>query len=206
MRETKRALIVSGLSLILCLVLITGMTFAWFTDSITNKGNNIVTGTLSVDLLMDKDKNENYTSIANKEGSIFSDADGGNGHNWEPGKTEIVYLAVKNNGQLNVKYNIDLDITGELSGALEYALISDVKSTSNIKTWSDALNASNGNNGHVCENIKFNGDKEIMATQAGGEMSYFAIAVHMKEDSANNHQGKSVNVNLAVNATQTKVK
>ena len=34
----------------------------------------------------------------------------GNGINWEPGKTEIVYLGVRNNGSLALKYNILLDI------------------------------------------------------------------------------------------------
>lgn len=202
MKETKRALILSGISLALCIVLIAGMTFAWFTDSVVNKGNNIVTGTLSVDLLLDKEKNGTYSTIANKEGSIFSDQKGGNGYNWEPGQTEIVYLAVKNNGQLNVKYNIDLDITGELAGALEYVLISDVKASEKINTWEDAKNASGGQPGSAGENIKFKVDKVIPAAQSGDAMSYFAIAVHMKEDAGNNVQGKSVTVNLAVNATQ----
>ncbi len=206
MRETKRALIVSGISLCLCMALMAGMTFAWFTDSIANKGNNIVAGTLSVDLLLDKEQTKTYTSIANKEGSIFSDKEGENGYNWEPGKTEIVYLAVKNNGQLDVKYNIDMDVTGELAGALEYALISDAKADKKITTWAEAKDAANGQTGNVGENIKFTADKTIKATQAGGEMSYFAIAVHMKENAANNVQGKSVTVNLAVNATQNGAK
>lgn len=125
MKTTKKSLIACGLSVLVCCALLVGTTFAWFTDSVTNKGNRIEAGNLKVDLLMDKAEDGNYTSIANGTGDIFSE-EAGNGINWEPGKTEIVYLAVQNKGSLAINYNLLLDIIdGDpgLIGSLEYAVL-----------------------------------------------------------------------------------
>ena len=46
--STKKALVLSVLSLCLCLAMLLGTTFAWFTDEVTSSGNIIQTGTLKV--------------------------------------------------------------------------------------------------------------------------------------------------------------
>ena len=48
MKATKRALIVSGFTLLVCFALLTGTTFAWLTDSVSNKGNKIQSGALKI--------------------------------------------------------------------------------------------------------------------------------------------------------------
>lgn len=48
MKATKRNLWLSAVSTMLCVVLLLGTTFAWFTDSVTNKGNVIQAGNLDV--------------------------------------------------------------------------------------------------------------------------------------------------------------
>lgn len=50
-KSTKRALATSALSLAVSLALLAGTTFAWFTDSVTNTGNVIQAGNLSIDAL-----------------------------------------------------------------------------------------------------------------------------------------------------------
>ena len=39
MKSTKKSLLASGLALVVCLALLMGATFAWFTDSVSNTGN-----------------------------------------------------------------------------------------------------------------------------------------------------------------------
>ena len=63
-KTTKRALLTSVMALMLCFAMLTGTTFAWFTDTETSANNRIVAGTLDVDLLMDKAQDGNYVSIA----------------------------------------------------------------------------------------------------------------------------------------------
>ena len=48
MKSTKKSLIFSALSLLLCCALLAGTTFAWFTDSVTNTGNIITAGNLAI--------------------------------------------------------------------------------------------------------------------------------------------------------------
>ena len=50
-KTTRRALFMSALSLLLCVSMLVGTTFAWFTDSVTSAGNVIQSGTLDVDLV-----------------------------------------------------------------------------------------------------------------------------------------------------------
>ena len=121
---TKKALISSIIALILCFTMLMGATFAWFTDTVSSTGNRILAGNLEIDLVMYKEAEGKYVSIAGGTGDIFSEA-AGNGVRWEPGKTEIVYLGVRNTGNLALGYSLLLNTKDEgLVGSLEYAIIS----------------------------------------------------------------------------------
>ncbi len=49
-KNTKRALPASVLSMMLCMVMLVGSNFAWFTNSVTSGMNKIVAGNLDVEL------------------------------------------------------------------------------------------------------------------------------------------------------------
>ena len=49
-KSTKKALMLSILSLVLCFSMLIGTTFAWFTDSVTSANNIIKSGNLDVAL------------------------------------------------------------------------------------------------------------------------------------------------------------
>ena len=122
--RTHHALILSVVALLICGAMLVGTTYAWFIDTAVNTGNRINAGYLNVDLLMDKQENGVYESIRNGQGDIFDEQ--GNGANWEPGTTKIVYLAVSNNETISTlafKYSFLLEIEGELSKVLQYAII-----------------------------------------------------------------------------------
>lgn len=51
MSKTKRSLIFSVLAVALCLVMLIGATFAWFTDNASTGVNKIQAGTLDIDLV-----------------------------------------------------------------------------------------------------------------------------------------------------------
>ena len=48
--KTKKALIMSVLSMVLCIAMLIGMTFAWFTDTASTAVNKIQAGNLDVEL------------------------------------------------------------------------------------------------------------------------------------------------------------
>ena len=49
-KSTRKALLSSAISLMLCLAMLIGTTFAWFTDSVTSAGNIIKSGKLDVEM------------------------------------------------------------------------------------------------------------------------------------------------------------
>ena len=50
-KTTKRALVTSAVSLLLCVTMLIGTTFAWFTDTASTAVNKIQSGTLLVDIV-----------------------------------------------------------------------------------------------------------------------------------------------------------
>ncbi|MBQ4037736.1 MAG: hypothetical protein IJC84_06385 [Clostridia bacterium] len=101
-KSTKRALLMSALALILCVSMLVGSTFAWFTDSVTTAGTTIQSGTLDVDLVDDAGNSLEGKSIK------FKDLD--QNALWEPGctyETEPVYVV--NKGNLALKYTVAIN-------------------------------------------------------------------------------------------------
>ena len=212
MKSTKKSFWMSVLALILCFTMLIGTTWAWFTDSVTSGKNRIVAGNLDVDLVMDKEENGTYVSIANEEGVIFgvgSIAQNNSANTlWEPGKTQIVYLGVKNAGTLALKYNMLIDVKDEgLIGALEYAFIDGAKAAdlSAANKWTDIKSAP----GVVVADVVAgrttaaqNGVLDEIAKGIADETDYFALAVHMKEDAGNEYKNKGISIDVVVNAAQ----
>lgn len=215
MKKIKRSLLASALSFVLCLALLIGTTFAWFTDSVTNVGNRISAGEFEIDFLMDKSQDGNYTSIANGSGDIFGEKtvdykDGrANGINWEPGKTEIVFLAIQNKGSLALKYDIIFKIIDcGLADALEYAIIdgATAQSAAQLSSWADIEALSGITIGRVEAGVKSTGqtvlDEIAYDSTAKNQTKYFALAVHMREDAGNEFISKSTSIDVTVAASQ----
>ena len=107
-KTTKRALLSSALATFICIAMLIGTTFAWFTDSASTAVNKIQAGTLDVALEM-KDDNGNWV---NAEGETLSwkkaaTAPVGEQVLWEPGCTyELLELRIVNKGKLALKYRI----------------------------------------------------------------------------------------------------
>jgi len=107
-KTTKRALLGSVISLLLCFAMLLGTTFAWFTDNAATGSNVIKSGNLDVVV--------EYTL----DGTNWKDLNGAkdlfNKSLWEPGHTEVVALKITNNGSLALKYNVNMNIVGETIG------------------------------------------------------------------------------------------
>ena len=111
-RATKRALLTSVMALAMCVVMLVGTTFAWFTDTASTGVNKIQAGNLDVQLLMrttDESGDTYYKNIGDSHDVIFGGENSlvaqNNNQNtlWEPGKTQVAYLAVRNTGNLALK-------------------------------------------------------------------------------------------------------
>ena len=110
---TKRALLTSVLALVLSLAMLAGSTFAWFTDTASTGVNRIVSGNLDVGLEywgVGEDGQKTWLTAENSEDLFDENA------LWEPGYTQIVYLKVKNNGNLALTYAMQITPVHEQLG------------------------------------------------------------------------------------------
>ncbi len=105
MKKTVRSLWTSAIALVLCVSMLLGTTFAWFTDSVSSDRNTIAAGNLDVELEYLKG---NSWKPVREDTNVFKDA------KWEPGYTEVVYLRVSNLGELALKYMLSVAIANEI--------------------------------------------------------------------------------------------
>lgn len=116
--QKRHALLMSALSLLLCVSMLVGTTFAWFTDEVTSGMNIIAAGNLDIELLADGVKVESDTKL-------FADV-----ALWEPGVVVYENLQIANVGSLALKYQMNLNFGKEntlnghkLSEVLQIAIV-----------------------------------------------------------------------------------
>ncbi len=105
--STKKALVASLLSLVLCFSMLIGTTFAWFTDSVTSANNIIKSGNLDAEL--EYWDGDSWEDVSGKSDILTNKL-------WEPGVTEVAYLRVANAGSLALKYQLGINIVSETEG------------------------------------------------------------------------------------------
>ena len=214
-KATKRALLTSVMALVMCVVMLVGTTFAWFTDTASTGVNKIQAGNLDIQLLM-RGASGAYENIGDSHQVIFGDANSLVAQNnnqdtlWEPGKTQVAYLAVRNAGNLALKYNILLNVEdGGLIGALDYVIVpqgtkfGDDVCRENVASW-DAVKADAAKLTAGTFTAAPNGCLDEIAHDKTktNETEYFALVVHMDENAGNTYMNKSVTIDMKVVATQ----
>ena len=177
--SSKHALLLSVLSMVICVSMLIGSTFAWFTDSATANVNTIKSGNLDVALEM-KDNDGNWVTAENKTLQFLVDGKipaAGTKILWEPGCTySLPELRVVNGGDLALKYKIVITgITGD-TGLNE------------VITW-------------TINDAPINLTEKTLLAKEEGEA--FTIKGHMLETADNNYMGKTIeNISITVYATQ----
>ena len=100
-KATKRALLTSVMALVMCVVMLVGTTFAWFTDTASTGVNKITSGNLHVEI-----QNETSEPIANLEW-VAKDGRAQDKILWEPGATyTLTPFKIANTGKLALKYKM----------------------------------------------------------------------------------------------------
>ena len=122
-KSTKRALLGSVMAMVLCLAMLVGATFAWFTDTASTGVNKIQAGNLDVQLV---DENGNSLEGKTLEFKKAANAAEGEAVLWEPGCTyELPAVYVKNNGKLALKYKVvitGINGSAKLNDAIDWTI------------------------------------------------------------------------------------
>lgn len=103
-KTTKRALLSSVIAVLICVAMLIGTTFAWFTDSASTAVNKIQAGTLDIQLL---DASGNSLEGQTLSWQKAAGAPDGEQVLWEPGCTyKLQPITIKNAGDLALKYKV----------------------------------------------------------------------------------------------------
>ena len=174
--KTKKALRGSLFALFLCIVLLIGTTFAWFTDSASTGVNKIQSGNLKVGL---EYKDGNTWKDATNTTLEFQKAVAGEEVLWEPGCTyKLPEIKVVNNGNLALKYTVK--VTG----------IEGDKKLNEVIDW-------------TMDGVDINTEQHLKAGETSAAMT---LQGHMQETAGNEYQGLSIEgISITVYATQDTV-
>lgn len=184
---TRRALLSSVISLLVCFTMLVGTTFAWFTDSVTSSGNVIKSGTLDVQMFWAKGS-EDPASTA----TVWNDAESTKVFDydlWEPGYTEARHIKVFNNGSLALKYQLKIIPDGEIG---ELANVIDVYYTANAAAVSDRDVSAMTKLGTLTEVIKSAISTTVTGTLETKKEAVFTFVLKMQDSAGNDYQDKSV--------------
>ena len=110
-RATKRALLTSVMALVMCVVMLVGTTFAWFTDTASTGVNKIQAGNLDIKVEYRTTADGNWQLLDNAT-DLFGTED----TRFEPGHTRVVELRITNAGNLALKYKIGMNVVSEQPG------------------------------------------------------------------------------------------
>ena len=110
-KSTKRALVSSTLAILMCVAMLIGTTFAWFTDTASTGVNKIQAGNLDIAVEYRTSSEGDWKTLDNA-----TDLFGAEGTLFEPGHTRVVELKIKNAGNLALKYKIGMNVVSETAG------------------------------------------------------------------------------------------
>ncbi len=206
-KATKRALLTSVMALVMCVVMLVGTTFAWFTDTASTGVNKIQAGNLDIEL---EYKNSGMTGFkkANKDTLVF-DKDA----LWEPGHVEYVVLKVSNAGNLALKYKLGINIANEvgstnvdgnafnLSDYIRFAVLDDDKSS----LGRDDLVAAAENAGSKLINEGYSKENNLNKTNDADTVTLVVWMPETVGNEANHKTGvdaPTIDLGIKVDATQ----
>ena len=192
-KSTKRALISSTLAILMCVAMLIGTTFAWFTDTASTGVNKIVSGNLKVDII-------GANSDSHIEKLDFTKATGAEGENllWEPGCRYLTEgFRIANNGNLALKWKAEINKDNITDGKVEGSTIAkDGKSLLDVIDFYVVTSTDENADAVAIENFTGNLAK-------GAKSGALTIRGHMKESAGNEYQGLTIDgIGITVFATQ----
>ena len=182
---SKKTLTTSIISLVLCISMLLGTTFAWFTDFVSSTNNIIQTGRLDIEMhwAEGKDDPETATWKDASEGAIF------NNDKWEPGYTEVRHIKIANEGNLALQYKVIIVANGEVTDLADVIDVYYIDPAVQVAT-RDAL-ATTHKIGTLTEVLAGLGESGS-GYLAKGESDMITIALKMQESAGNDYQNREL--------------
>ena len=198
-KATKRALLTSVMALVMCVVMLVGTTFAWFTDTASTGVNKIQAGNLDIELQM-KDAEGKWVDA--KDATLdWVKAEGHENEQvlWEPGASyKLPELRIVNKGNLALKYKISI------SGAKDATPENDKNDLKllDVIDWTYSVSGAGGDATAVL------GTERHLAAKTADEDVFDTLTIkgQMQISAGNDYQGMAIGgIAITVVATQDTV-
>lgn len=204
MKSSKKMYLQSVMALVLCISMLIGTTFAWFSDSVTSRNNVITSGNLDLEMYWtdDLDSGEWYNVEDEEHNTIF------NYDNWEPGYTDVKYIKLVNAGSLALNYQLSIDSQSGIGKLAEVINVYYINDGVNIEKRSDLdqLNAigllSNVMDGGATANGTLLAANQQSPLHNSGEV-IITIAMSMITTADNEYQDETIGDGFTVTALAT---
>ena len=211
-KSTKRALLSSAFAILICVAMLVGTTFAWFTDTASTGVNKIQAGNLDVKLMYSTDMQT--WREATDQTKLFDD-----NALWEPGYTQVVYLKIVNAGNLALKYeagfsknytsNRGKNVNGDWYRVDNYLKIGTAETATKFANREDVWSAIAATEKTLAKDVMLTDG--WITLKAGESSKPFAVAIYMptsvgNEANASRFRPSSVSgLGIEVRATQATV-
>ena len=207
-KASKRALLLSALAIVLCIAMLIGTTYAWFTDTASTAVNKIQSGKLKISLI-DADGN----SLEGKSLRWTRKAASGRGTEiidenglplWEPGATyRTEWFYIRNDGDLALKYKVSVNGFSGDTKLLDVLEFSFMLSGDNIPGGMMTINSLDEFNNYTGHLLPASEGISTDTVTTDPEIVGIRITAKMKKEAGNEYQGLSLDgIGITVVATQ----
>ena len=206
-KATKRALLTSVMALVMCVVMLVGTTFAWFTDTASTGVNKIVAGNLKVDIVDATDTSKSLTAQGEKLNFISAgegdEVKKGEAILWEPNCTYLTEgFQIKNGGNLALKWKVEINkdrVTNSVVGSevtpsksllevIDFSIVDASGNTVDIDNFTGHIRPADGSDANT------------------GLSGVYKIKAHMDANAGNDYQNLTLDgISITVYATQDTV-
>ncbi|MBE5754204.1 MAG: hypothetical protein E7340_02570 [Clostridiales bacterium] len=195
-KETKkRAGIIANLvAIIVCLAMLMGTTFAWFTDSETNSGNIIKSGTLNLEAYwaMGTEELDAATWKEFEDGKIFNNA------NIEPNHTVARHFKIENKGSLALKFKLVIIPNGAVSKLADVVDVYYANPATKLPENADLSNLNGIRKVGTLADLIADPDGAAYGVLLSEEIEMATIAFKMQETAGNEYQNLSIGDNFDI--------
>lgn len=185
---TKRAILLSALSVLLCVSMLIGTTYAWFTDEVTSTGNIIKSGNLDVEMYWA----DGAEAVPAEDSEAWTDASAGSIFNydkWEPGYTVARHIKISNVGTLAFKYVVNVlarDGENKLAEVIDVYFVDPAVQVADRTALTDEFKV--GTLADVLAGTAGSTEGDLVA----GASDYVTIALKMQEEAGNEYKNLSI--------------
>ena len=201
-KATKRALLTSVMALVMCVVMLVGTTFAWFTDTASTGVNKIVSGNLKVDIIGADSDSHIETLNFTKAGTVVG-TDAAAAILWEPGCRYLTEgFRIANKGNLALKWKVEINkdrVTNSVVGSevtpsksllevIDFSIVDASGNTVDIDNFTGHIRPADGSDANT------------------GFSGVYKIKAHMDANAGNDYQNLTLHgITITVYATQDTV-